>query len=70
MERARILLLDLLETIGRERDARIRLERLGREAWRCELHSNGDGRLISAIGPNAREAIRKALESAGVDLPP
>jgi hypothetical protein len=69
-ERPRILSLDLLESYARERDIDVRLERrheLGR--WSCTLVARGQGAPVVATGTSAREAIRRALEAAGVDLP-
>jgi hypothetical protein len=66
-ERPRILMLDLLESFARERGVAVRLERRPQdEAWTCTLR-NGDP--VSTTGSSAREAIRRALKAAGVDLP-
>jgi hypothetical protein len=69
-ERPRILILDLLETYARERDIDVRLERRkeGNE-WLCVLSTNGNGGAARGSGQSAREAIRSALEQAGVELP-
>ena len=69
-ERPRILSLDLLESYARERDIDVRLERrheLGR--WSCTLVAKGEGSPVVATGASAREASRRALEAAGVELP-
>jgi hypothetical protein len=69
-ERPRILSLDLLESYARERDIDVRLERrheLGR--WSCTLVARDEGSPEVATGASAREAIRRALEAAGVELP-
>ena len=69
-ERPRILSLDLLESYARERDIDVRLERsheLGR--WSCTLVAKGEGSPVVATGTTAREAIRRALEAAGVEFP-
>ena len=69
-DRPRILSLDLLESYARERDIDVRLERrheLGR--WSCTLVQSGAGQPVVATGTTAREAIRRALEISGVDVP-
>lgn len=69
-DRPRILSLDLLESYARERDIDVRLERrheLGR--WSCTLVTKGQGTPVVATGVSAREAIRRALEASGVDIP-
>jgi hypothetical protein len=69
-ERPRILILDLLETYARERDIDVRLERRHtRHEWICTLSTNGNGGATRGSGQSAREAIRSALEQAGVELP-
>ena len=69
-ERPRLLVLDLLETYARERDIDVRLERRhDRNEWICTLSRNSDGGATRATGHTAREAIRSALEQAGVELP-
>jgi hypothetical protein len=66
-ERPRLLVLDLLETYARERDIDVRLERRhDHSEWVCTLSNGGATR---ASGETAREAIRSALEQAGVELP-
>ena len=69
-ERPRLLVLDLLETYARERDIDVRLERRHhRNGWICLLSRNGIGGAARGSGESAREAIRDALEQAGVELP-
>jgi hypothetical protein len=71
-EQPRLLVLDLLETYARERDIDVRLERRhDRHEWICTLstNGNGDGGATRASGQSAREAIMRALEKAGVELP-
>jgi hypothetical protein len=69
-ERPRLLVLDLLETYARERDIDVRLERRHhRDEWICLLSRNGNGGAARGSGESAREAIRDALEQAGVELP-
>jgi hypothetical protein len=71
-ERQRILVLDLLETYAPERNVNVRLERsLERDEWICTLSANGNGNAdaVRGIGQTAREAVRNALEQAGVELP-
>jgi hypothetical protein len=69
-ERPRILVLGLLETLARERDMDVRLERNhDREAWTCALMVNRVGPTFRGDGHTAREAIRDALKQAGVELP-
>jgi hypothetical protein len=69
-ERPRILVLDLLETYARERDMDVRLERRHEHhEWVCILSMNGNGGAVDGHGQTAREAIMKALEQAGVELP-
>jgi hypothetical protein len=68
-ERPRVLVLDLLESFARERDVYVRLERLkDNHAWVCTV-TNGLPRTVETTGSSAREAIRAALEEAGVELP-
>ncbi len=68
-ERPRLLVLDLLETYSRERDTDVRLERDNdRDAWTCVLNEKG-AESVLGVGRTAREAIRSALEQAGVELP-
>ncbi len=69
-ERPRILSLDLLESYAREQEIDVRLERrheLGR--WSCTLVARGEGGPVVATGTSAREAVRRALEAAGVEFP-
>jgi hypothetical protein len=71
-EQPRLLVLDLLETYARERDIDVRLERRHeRHEWVCTLSTNGNGNggATRANGQSAREAIMRALEQAGVELP-
>jgi hypothetical protein len=71
-EQPRLLVLDLLETYARERDIDVRLERQhDRHEWICMLSTNGNGNggATRASGQSAREAIMRALEQAGVELP-
>jgi hypothetical protein len=68
-ERPRILSLDLLESYAREQGIDVRLERrdeLGR--WSCTLVAKGEAGPVVATGTSAREAIRRALEAAGVEF--
>ena len=59
-ERPRILVLDLLETLARERDMDVRLERNhDREAWTCALMVNRVGPTFRGDGNAAREASRR-----------
>jgi hypothetical protein len=52
------------------RDVDVRLERLHqREGWICTLSTNGDGGAVRGMGHTAREAIRRALEQTGVEIP-
>ena len=68
-ERPRVLVLDLLESFSRERDVNIRIERRKSDhAWVCTL-TNGLPGKVRTTGATAREAIRAALEEAGVELP-
>ena len=67
-ERPRLLVLDLLESYARERDIDIRLERNDDDAWLCLLSANGRGESVRPSGRTAREAIKTALEQAGVEL--
>jgi hypothetical protein len=63
-EKPRLLVLDLLETYARERDIDVRLERRHeRQEWVCVL---SNGHRLTVTGSSAREAIRHALELAGV----
>jgi hypothetical protein len=69
-ERPRILLLDLLESFVRERDVNVRLERSReRHAWVCTVTNGLPAGAVEATGDSAREAIKTALEKAGVELP-
>jgi hypothetical protein len=69
-ERPRLLVLDLLESYARERDINVRLERRHDSSeWTCSLSTNGDSRVVRGTGQSAREAIRSALQQAGVELP-
>ena len=68
-ERPRVLVLDLLESFARERDVNIRLERHKSDhGWVCTV-TNGLPAEVRTTGESAREAIRAALEEAGVELP-
>ena len=69
-ERPRILCSTCLSRTAREQDVDVRLERgheLGR--WSCTLVAKGEGSPVVATGTSAREAIRRALEAAGVVFP-
>ena len=56
----------MLESFARERDVNVRIERRrDDDEWTCTL-SNGEP--VNTSGSSAREAIRTALEAAGVDL--
>ena len=69
-ERPRILSLDLLESYARERDIDVRLERRHElDRWSCTLVAKGGGSPVVATGTSACEAIRRALEAAGVEFP-
>jgi hypothetical protein len=69
-ERPRILSLDLLESYARERDIDVRLERRHElSRWSCALVAKGESSSVVATGTSAREAIRRALEAAGVEFP-
>jgi hypothetical protein len=66
-ERPRLLVLDLLESYVRERDLNVRIERRhDHQDWICTLT---DGSAVRAEGVSAREAIRSALQQAGVEIP-
>jgi hypothetical protein len=68
-ERPRVLVLDLLESFARERDVYVRLERRKDDhAWVCKV-TNGLPQTVETTGSSAREAIRAALQEAGVELP-
>jgi hypothetical protein len=68
-ERPRILVLDLLESFARERDVNVRIERRKEDdGWVC-IVTNGVAGTVQASGHSAREAIRNALEQAGVEFP-
>ena len=65
-ERPRIL----LESLARERDMDVRLERNhNREAWTCALMLKRVGPTFRSYGHTAREAIMDALRQADVELP-
>ncbi len=67
-ERPRILVLDLLESYARERDVDVRLERRHElNLWFCVLSGRGRQQIARGTGGTAREAIRNALEQAGLD---
>ena len=69
-ERPRILSLDLLESYAREQDIDVRLERRHESGrWSCALAARGEGNPVVATGTSAREAVRRALEAAGVEFP-
>jgi len=69
-ERPRILSLDLLESYARERDIDVRLERRHElDRWSCTLVAKDGGGPVVTSGASAREAIRHALEAAGVEIP-
>jgi hypothetical protein len=66
-ERPRILVLDLLESFARERDVSVQIQRRkDRQDWVCSVTN---GAPVEARGASAREAIRSALEQAGVEIP-
>jgi hypothetical protein len=68
-ERSRVLVLDLLESFARERDVYVRIERRKEDReWVCTV-TNGVPGEVHTTGESAREAIRTALEQAGVDIP-
>jgi hypothetical protein len=67
--RERLLVLDLLESYALERRATVGIERREGEGWRCQLQQPAGGTLICGRGHSAREAIRNALQQAGVELP-
>lgn len=68
-ERPRVFVLDLLESFARERDVNIRIERHKSDhGWVCTV-TNGLPAEVRTTGASAREAIRAALEQAGVELP-
>ena len=65
--RPRILVLDLLESFARERDVKVQIERRKEEQdWVCRV-TNGDP--VETTGDSAREAIRAALQQAGIEMP-
>ena len=62
-------MLDLLKSFSRERDVNIRIERHKiDQGWVCTV-TNGLPAEVRITGASAREAIRAALEEAGVELP-
>jgi hypothetical protein len=66
-ERPRILVLDLLESFARERDVSVQIQRRkDRPGLGLQRHERQP---LEARGASAREAIRSALEQAGVELP-
>jgi hypothetical protein len=69
-ERPRVLEVDLLGSYARERDIDVRLERHNDDdEWLCLLSANGGGESLSGSGRTAREAVKTALQQAGVELP-
>jgi hypothetical protein len=67
--RSRVLVLDLLESFARERDVNVRIERRKEDrAWVCTV-TNGVPAEVQTSGASAREAIRAALQEAGVEIP-
>ena len=66
--RERLLVLDILESYVRERDAQVRIVRETGQQWHCRLWPC-PGNLITGVGRTAREAIRNAREQAGVEIP-
>ena len=67
-ERPRVLALDMLESYARERDIEVHLERRREPPeWVCLLSEDRTG--VRATGKTAREAVRRALEQAGVEFP-
>ena len=68
-QRPRVLVLDLLESFARERDVNVRIERRKQDhSWIC-IVTNGGLKEVQTSGSTAREAIRAALQEAGVELP-
>ncbi len=68
-ERPRVLVLDLLESFARGRDVNVRIERRREDrAWVCTV-TNGVPAEVQTVGLIAREAIRAALQEAGVEIP-
>ena len=68
-ERARLLMLDLLESYARERDIHVVLERVTDHGqWVCVLREANSGLSVRCSGETAREAIRKVLEHQGVEM--
>jgi hypothetical protein len=66
-ERPRILVLDLLESFARERDVNVQIQRRkDQQDWVCSVTN---GVPVETRGGSAREAIRAALEQAGVEIP-
>jgi hypothetical protein len=66
-ERPRILVLDLLESFARERDVEVRIERRkDQQDWVCSVTND---ELVETSGESAREAIRAALQRAGIEIP-
>jgi hypothetical protein len=68
VKRERLLVLDLLESFVRERNAEVLLARRRDGGWTCRLRTGAVG-AYSAAGGSAREALRGALAAAGVALP-
>lgn len=68
-EKPRVLVLDLLESFARERDVDVRIERRKQDhSWICTV-THGVPAGVQTSGSTAREAIRAALQEAGVELP-
>jgi hypothetical protein len=66
-EKPRILVLDLLESFARERDVKVRIERRkDQQDWVCSVTN---GAPVETTGESAREAIRAALQQAGIEIP-
>jgi hypothetical protein len=69
-DRPRLFVLDLLESYARERDIDVRLERRHElDRWSCTLVAKDGSDPVVTSGSTAREAIRRALEAAGIDFP-
>jgi hypothetical protein len=66
--RERLLVIDLLESYTLERDADVWIERRDGKHWFCQLRP-ATGTSSYGSGRSAREAIKGALERAGVHIP-
>ena len=66
-EKPRLLVLNLLESFARERDVKVQIERRKEEHdWVCRVTN---GHPVETTGESAREAIRAALQQAGIEIP-